>query len=598
MKGPLRHTLTLLVGALLATLAALLPRSVLAACGPTDLGACAADAQYSLWYTVASLGWLVDSTLLALAYQLQALRGWLITTVFTSAYATLTSFVGPLVVPLATLAALLAVLGFLVTPIWGRVRGLRVQSVLVWALLAPLLLSASGPWLVQLEQARVTVAADVFQQVGAQAAASTPLFGAQGSDMRAPQPLYPSDPCGTGTLAPGTGGLRLGTDALAASLLFADAGDIHCAALRGPSPDVPDGFYLAAPAGPGYAFNGSVGDLDEPQRSGFVAGIQRGSNRLWLGILPCALAVVDALIQLLFSLALVGLWAGLPFALLVVFFQDGGGAVVLIGRRALGVVQVSWSSSVILGIIFACLTTAANLRNAAAFVGFAIGALLLYSFVLVTAIGTLLDSLRTLRDVFALATGLDAGRPVQMAGAAAGMAVGAGAALATGGAGTALTAAAAYTATGSGRYAAGAAVGRLSERALRVGEVAASLGMADGDGEVVRGLEAGGAGTRRGTGASEQHVPDAPPDADRRPRDQRRWADLWRASAGARHRPYPAALPARCCNVSRHPQRRGRAVRRATPRRHPVAANAERARRRCQPIAPASTRLQLSAARR
>ena len=494
MRRQLQHTFVLLLGALGAIGAALAPRVAWAACGPTDLGACAADAQYSLWYTVASFGWLVDSMLLALAYQLHALRAWVVEVVFTSAYATLTGFVGPLVVPLATLAALLAVLSVLVLPIWGRVRGLSIHNVLVWALLAPLVLSASGPWLVQLDQARATVAADVFQQVGAQAAASTPLFGAQGSDMRAPQPLYPSDPCGTGTLDPGTGVPRLGVDTLAASLLEADAGDVHCAAMRGPSSDIPDAFYLAPPSGPGFAFNGSVGDLDEPQRSGFVQGIQRGSNRLWLGVIPCALAVVDALIQLLFSLALVGLWAGLPFALLVVFFQERGGAVVLIGRRALGVVQVSWSSSILLGIVFACLTTAAALRNAAAFVGFATGALLLYSFVLVTAIGTLLDSLRTLRDVFALATGLDAGRPVQMAGAAVGMAAGAGAALVTGGASAALTATAAYQATGSGRYAASAAVGRISERALRVGEVAASLGAADGDGEVVRGLEAGARG--------------------------------------------------------------------------------------------------------
>jgi len=79
------------------------------------------------------------------------------------------------------------------------------------------------------------------------------------------------------------------------------------------------------------------------------------------------------------------------------------------------VLQVSWSSSVLLGLLFTCLLAAAELRNAAAYTGFAIGALLLTGYLLLVAVDTLNGCLRTLSGTVAVATGLDPSSAVTLA---------------------------------------------------------------------------------------------------------------------------------------------------------------------------------------
>ena len=125
--GSALRWLLLVVG---ATLAALLPQRAWAACGPTDLGACAANAQYGLWYTVASWGWWFDSALLVLAYQLDALRAWIVEVVFAGAYTALTELVNPLVVPAALIAATVALIAFWLTPLLGSVRLINLRQVI------------------------------------------------------------------------------------------------------------------------------------------------------------------------------------------------------------------------------------------------------------------------------------------------------------------------------------------------------------------------------------------------------------------------------------------------------------------------------------
>lgn len=475
------------IGGALAGCAALLPYRAFAACGVQDLGACVDDAQYTFWYGLAGLGWALDRTLLMLAYQLDVFRWWLVEIAFSSAYQSLVTLIGPLLVPIATLAIVIGCLGFLLLPL-GRVELVKLRHALVWSALAPLLLTLSGPLLVQIEQARSDLGNALF--TGASQLAPGAIFGAAAGDMQLPAPLYPSNPCG----APldrrnGAAGLRM--DDLAAAMLWADAEDIHCPDRGGPGPDIPDAFYEAAPGGPGYATEERVGLMDDAaMRSAAIANMQRGAVRLFLGLLPATLAALDALVQLVFALCLVALWIGLPIGLVFVFFQQTAGGVTGLFRRAVTVLQVSWSSSVVLGIVFACLLASANLRNAAAYTGFAIGALALTGYILATAVDTLKDSIRTLNDTVAVATGLSVTRPFEMAGSAATGALTLGAAAATGGAAMALTAAAAQQQTGNSRYAAAAAVGRIRPIA-QVGEVAALMGALDPQGEIASGLYAG-----------------------------------------------------------------------------------------------------------
>ena len=68
---------------------ALWPAVAWAGCGVTDFSACADDAQYTVWYGVATFLWAIDAMLLQLAYLVDVFRVWVVETAFTSAYGVL-----------------------------------------------------------------------------------------------------------------------------------------------------------------------------------------------------------------------------------------------------------------------------------------------------------------------------------------------------------------------------------------------------------------------------------------------------------------------------------------------------------------------------
>lgn len=373
-----------------------------AGCGIQDLGACVDGAQYTFWFGLAALGWSIDRTLLLLAYQFDTLRWWLVEVAFSTAYQLLTELIDPLIVPFASVAITIACLALLLLPLFGRIELVKIRHALVWVALAPIVLTLSGPLVVQSEQLRSQVSELLFS--GVSSVVPRAMFGVSGADMAEVVSLYPANPCGV-TLA--RRGVR-GMDDLAAALLWADAEDIHCPEQGGPSGDLPDRFYVAVPDGPGYATGQAVGEmLSATERTAAVDAMQRGAIRCFLGILPVLLAVLDMLVQFIFALCLVSLWIGLPIGILFVFFQQTADPVTGLFRRMIAVLQVSWSSSVLLGLLFTCLLAAAELRNAAAYTGFAIGALLLTGYLLLVAVDTLNGCLRTLSGTVAVATGLD-----------------------------------------------------------------------------------------------------------------------------------------------------------------------------------------------
>jgi hypothetical protein len=393
---------------------ALLPRVGWAAgCGIQDLGACVDGAQYTFWFGLAALGWSIDRTLLLLAYQLDTLRWWLVEVAFSTAYQLLIELVDPLIVPFASVAITIGCLALLLLPLFGRIELVKIRHALTWVALAPIVLTLSGPLVVQSEELRSQVSNLLFN--GVSSVVPGAMFGVNGSDMAEVVPLYPANPCGVTLARHGVPSGR-GMDDLAAALLWADAEDIHCPEQGGPSGDLPDHFYVAVPDGPGYATGQAVGEMHSAtERTAAVDAMQRGAIRCFLGILPVLLAVLDALVQLIFALCLVSLWIGLPIGILFVFFQQTADPVTGLLRRMIAVLQVSWSSSVLLGLLFTCLLSAAELRNAAAYTGFAIGALLLTGYLLVVAVDTLNGCLRTLSGTVAVATGLDASGAIAMA---------------------------------------------------------------------------------------------------------------------------------------------------------------------------------------
>lgn len=466
---------------------ALVPARAWAACGPTDLGACVDGAVYDAWVGVASVLWMFNRMLLALAFQLDSLRTWLVEIAFAGVYQVLVDAVGPLLPSVAALAAVIGGLCYLLLPLIGRANLVNLRHVLVWVVIAPVLLTLGGPLLVELDNGRVAFGSTLFTAGGE--VGTVPMLGAAAGDMAAVEPLYPSNPCGTGTFARSVEGLR--PDDLAAALLYANARDVHCPEAAGMAM-VPQRFYEEAPTGPQYAVTWKVADENDfVRRTNAIAGIQQGVSRLALGLLPCLMAVIDALLQLLFSLCMISLWVSLPIGLLFIFFQQTASGVGLLFRRTIGVLQVSWSCSFVTGLFFLCLTAAADLGNAAAYTGFAVGSLIVELYLLTVAKDALRDSIRTLNEVVLMNTGLSVTAPVEMATAGASQAAILAAAAATGGAAMAATGVAALAQTGSDRYAIGAMAGRIRPL-YQLGEVARVMGV--GDGDVLDGMYAGSRG--------------------------------------------------------------------------------------------------------
>jgi hypothetical protein len=466
---------------------ALWPSWAWAECGPLDAGGCVDGALYRFWEGLAGMGWWIDRTLLMGAMQIDTLRWWLVEIAFTSAYQALVATISPLLAPIAIIAVMVGCLLFLLVPLIGRTHVVSIRQTLLWAVLGPLLLTISGPLIVQVELARSQVGSMLYDAVSTLTPGA--IFGAPGSDMRAPRLLYPASACGVALTRRAGTGLRL--DDLAAALVWADASDIHCPEYRGPSRDIPDGFFEAAPSGAGYAIDSDV-SLMPPgvPRSEAVRNIQRGAIRSFVAILPSALAVLDALVQLIFALCLVALWVSLPIGLIFVGFQQHGGAITGLFRRMLVVLQVSWSTSVLMGMLVACLVAAAELRNAAAYTGFAIGGGAFVLYLLRVAVDTFVDALRMLSSTAATVTGLSAAQATSSAGSTlVGMGAGS-AALAQGAMATSLVATMAYRQTGSGHYAAAAGLGRWRPLA-EVGEVATAVGVIDRESELASGLYAG-----------------------------------------------------------------------------------------------------------
>jgi hypothetical protein len=472
------------LGLLLAMLVQLLlPRPVAAACGPLDMGACIDNAEYSFYYLIASLAWNVNRWLLLLAYQFDQLRAWLITVAFTSAYQALTDFLTPAYTPIAVAALMLAAVLFMLVPLTGRSSIVSIRHVLIWVVLTPAVLTISGQLIGQAEQTRSDVSAQLFAETSGLTPGS--IFGTSGSDMPAPVPLYPANPCGTTLTRFTTVGLTL--DALAAALMYADTGDIHCPDGRGPSRDIPDGFYAEPPS---FAYDGYVGDLDSAvERRGWVEGMQRGMNRLFQGLIPSFLAVLESFIHLIFSLSMVVLWLSVPLALLFVWFQQTAAPLSNLLSRAASIFLTSWIASLLMGLVSTALVAAAELGNAGAYTGLALGGLLLLGYLAFVALHSLWQSIGTIERTALSATGLRLTEPVQAMGAA----VVGGSTMAIGGA--AIGAAAWHTSAGgtTGQRLAytGAAVASRVSGMGDVGEVAAALGWIGADSPLYQGSYVG-----------------------------------------------------------------------------------------------------------
>jgi hypothetical protein len=503
-----RTVLTALVACLLSVFA-FWPQSAYAYCSVTDPGSCVQAGIYDFLEGIAVLLWLLNRSLLILAYQIGELRSFVIDTAFQGAYTALEGFIGPLLPAVAIVAIVLALLAFLFLPIIGRVDMLDIRNAITWVILAAILLPFGGQLVGTLEEWRVRIGTGLFG--GAALAAPSSLFGASLSDgatMGTPDELYPA--CGLNRTSAAFDGVTIneeGTeipiqtpypDQFAAAMVWADGEDIHCPSddIQG-NPGLPDAWF---DEDVGWAFAGNVGDQGESERDQHISDIQEGVSVLFMAIPASFLAVIWELIHFIFALCLAVLGLFFPITLLFVFFKHLSGGVTMLFRQAIGVLQVSWATSFVMGIITATLSVAANLGNAAAFAGLATGAGILLLYLLIVSLGVLKDTISVSNQAVMSGTGLSVTKPVEMAGDAAKATALTGVVAATGGmaaaAGAGALGASAGKAAGSGRFAVGSALGRMPG-GRAVGEFARASGAVK-DPAVLQGIDAGYRSKRSG----------------------------------------------------------------------------------------------------
>lgn len=478
----------------------LLPRHAYAGCGPTDLGACVDAAMYDSWFGLASFMWTsIDAPILQAAFMIDVFRDWLINVAFTSLYQLLSQLIRPLFIPFAVLAIIGGYIMLALMPLIGHTRLMNLRHVLKWVILGPVLLTASGSMIAEVEKIRVGLGSVIYSQVSAVAPGA--IFGVKAEDFAEAQPLYGGDPCGTGPLVRPSGFITstLRMDDLAAAMLWANAQDIHCPGHAGQDvpQGVPDDFYKESPDGPGYAVPWSVGERnDASERRAAIMGIQQGFSRLMLGFLPCIIALIESIIHLFFALALIALWIGLPFAIIFVFMEESSVSIAVLFKQGFSVLKTSWFCSFVLAVLFATMKASADQQNAGAYAAVSFLSFGIMLFLVWVGLRTVWGSVQVLNTSMMMSTGVSVTEPLEMAGKAATTAAGVATGVATGGITTAATALAAHNQTGSGRYTAGSVLGRIGPLA-QVGEVAAAMGWVK-DEELVAGLHAGQRSTQGG----------------------------------------------------------------------------------------------------
>lgn len=486
-----------LIGGLVVVLGALLltPTRPAAACGFSDGGCLVDQGMYNAMLIVARALWAVNRLILLVAYLLDIIRSEIITNLFLGPYTQLTALVGAAIVPVATLAIIVAMLAILLAPVSGMPAPFNIRQIMVIVLIAPPLLLSLGTALGDLDTLRVDLADQLYAAATNGGAGFVGSIAADSGDMPAPEFLYPgSCPAAQGGadafLPRHTGGQDtdrvLRPDELAAAYLYAGTADIHC--------DYASGSEIAGlPAQwadadtPGYAHADDIGDQDAATRTVWKDRLNAGIIRLVLGLIVSTLALVYYAAHLVFTLALVALWVSFPFGVLFGMFKRDFGWAGDYLTRAFDTLKQSWVTSFIIGLLTAGLVAAAQSGNANVFAGLATATLTFLVFTLSTALATLRSALTALTSLASGALGGASGG-ANLLGSASGMvgmaALGAAGGVTQGVGQLGRMGAIAHAATresGSRTYGIAAALGR-SDRLMQVGEIARSMGLLHGEG--------------------------------------------------------------------------------------------------------------------
>jgi hypothetical protein len=526
------------MGIIVGVLALLLlgPTRQAAACDFGDVGCAGDQMTYNAMIIVARGLWMVNRLMLVIAYMLDAIRTIIIENLFLGAFTQLTSLVDQAIIPVAVLALTIAILAILITPITGTASPFNLRQIFIIVMLAPAILLGLGKWLGDLDKMRVDIGQLLYSAANNSGASSfIASLAADTGDLPHPPYLYGQGvgagneyACSGGTLifrrySGGVeGSYSLRPDELAANYLYAGVKDIHC-----PDEHTGDTAVSGLPikwsqeGDPGWVHGDDIGDEDVGIRTAWKDKLNEGIIRLFLGLFVSALALVYYAAHLVFTLALVALWVGIPIGMLFGMFRKDFSWAGEFFKSGADTLRNSWVTSFIIGLLTAALISAAESGNATVFASIATGQLIFLVFTFFNALSTLKLAISALASLGSAVTGGGA----NLLGGAAKMVGGAAMTAATGGGSAALglgmgalkgtagavteagrmgvLGAAATRESGSGTFGLAAALGR-NAGVMRAGEIARTMGVLRGEGgdAVIDAMRTGAASTRKTPGAS------------------------------------------------------------------------------------------------
>ena len=411
----MRKLILAATGAAAATAAAIASttNTASAACSWTDPIACADGAMYTAAYAYVASLWTIDSAILIAAWQLDSYRAYLVNTAFLGIYNAITAYISPIFLPAAIVMLMLAAILMMILPAIGVESPIKIRSALLWAIVGPMLLAIGGQAIGGAEQIRSEVASEFFAD--GLTMMPTGIFGATSASlMPVPTAIYPAA-CGAQSLVRPNGGTGLRADDVAAAIVRADALDIHCPDARGPVADLPDGMFIAEPTT--WMYFGDVADLTtSAERQSYIVGARHAAQATQQSIIVAVLAVMLAMIDLIFALAAVLVWLALPFAILAGYFVGSAAPVKQLAAVGWSVIQTSWTSSIVAGLLTAVVVGTSTTANPIAIVGSSILGILLALVILIIACTTIVRAAAGVNTAVTAVAGMGIGTVAQGVG--------------------------------------------------------------------------------------------------------------------------------------------------------------------------------------
>ncbi|MBA3947096.1 MAG: glucosaminidase domain-containing protein [Herpetosiphonaceae bacterium] len=310
-----------------------------------------------MWLTiyrqVAALGWFTWRGMASVVLMIEQVQNWLTTVGFKPVIDAVAQTVLGFTQSVYLLAIVLAGLVLILTVII-RLRIINLPKLALYVILVPVLLPSAGYLWQQAEQARANLGSSIYTAIFQKTSGQFPTVpGSSGGsvDTELP-PIVAIDP------ALGTG--LHGIDLAAAYLYF------NLADVQNPGTQPPDDLPVA--------FKTKYFPQDAAQLAGDTAGQRadadalgwHGVERMWAGGFLIAFALIESVINLLWTLALGVLVIGLILASLFGWFAPVEHIMMGIGRKLLEVFMASWGISAVEGVVMAITFTVAAQQDATA----------------------------------------------------------------------------------------------------------------------------------------------------------------------------------------------------------------------------------------